>query len=600
MDLRKWGLIVVLCLLASVLRGQVYDVHGSDRLSVLSGQGWVVQHQSTAYDSLRLYISARAPRENKYRLYVLSKQGQTWGTPQPLFDTSATDSVEHLWPSIAPDGEHLYYVVERMQQKGKQQSVTRQIACASWSAQGWQPGEPIIISSDDDISPLVLADGVTMLFSRRVQTSHRESHYGLFYTRKMDAMNWLLPLPVVPKDGRSLYGGYMLAEGDSTLYLTEQICQRKDTSYHLTSISLPAAFRGRQYRVLTGCMTDEQTGRALRGTLDVYDALTAQRLFTAYTNPLTGRFRMALSPDKDYRIDAGAEGYSHYYITHEDKADIRLSKQLELTIGVYDALEQMPLRTERMQVFDLSTAKRVAVKQTTDSLGRIRIQLPLNKDYRLLCQKAGYYDYTLDLSTTKPIRFSESEFDITLSPKMTRVHVLLLDSETGDTLQGSVRGETYLRQRERCSLSCMAKGYFFADTTFVTDADTLQEVAVMLRPLKRDMVVELRNIQFAYNSYLLSDASHEELEKVRLLLLENPQMEIEVSAHTDDRGSDAYNDRLSSRRGESVARYLIKAGIAPQRIHTVGYGKRRPLVPNDSEENRERNRRVEFKVLSNE
>ena len=87
---------------------------------------------------------------------------------------------------------------------------------------------------------------------------------------------------------------------------------------------------------------------------------------------------------------------------------------------------------------------------------------------------------------------------------------------------------------------------------------------------------------------------------MRRLMEENPQMEIEVSAHTDDRGSDAYNDRLSSRRGEAVARYLIRAGVAAGRIHTVGYGKRRPLVPNDSEENRERNRRVEFKGLSNE
>ena len=169
-----------------------------------------------------------------------------------------------------------------------------------------------------------------------------------------------------------------------------------------------------------------------------------------------------------------------------------------------------------------------------------------------------------------------------------------------DTLRGSITGETYLRQQQVCSLSCMVRGYFFTDTTFVTVADTIQHIVVALHPLKKDMVVQLRNIQFAYNSYLLSETSFDELEKVRLLMVENPTMEIEVSAHTDDRGSDAYNDRLSTLRGESVARYLIKAGIQPQRIHTIGYGKRRPLVPNDSDENRERNRRVEFKVLSNE
>ena len=55
---------------------------------------------------------------------------------------------------------------------------------------------------------------------------------------------------------------------------------------------------------------------------------------------------MALKPNMDYRIDAGAEGYSHYYITHEETVEILLSKQLGLTISVYDALEQMPTRRE--------------------------------------------------------------------------------------------------------------------------------------------------------------------------------------------------------------------------------------------------------------
>ena len=87
-----------------------------------------------------------------------------------------------------------------------------------------------------------------------------------------------------------------------------------------------------------------------------------------------------------------------------------------------------------------------------------------------------------------------------------------------------------------------------------------------------------------------------ELDKVLKLLEANPELHIELSAHTDDIGTDAYNDQLSTKRGESALEYLVRKGINRSRLTSVGYGKHRPLVPNDSEENRAINRRVEFKV----
>lgn len=594
-------LTLCFCCLTLLANGQVYDVHGNTQLAYLTRQGWTIQHQSLTYDSLQLFMSARAPQQNTYQLYVVTKQRAMWSEPRQLFDTPTNDSVQYLWPAIAPDGEHLYYVIERTRRQGKQTIVTRHIAYATFSNQQWHTGEPIIISSGNDIAPLMLPDGETLLFSRWVQTSHRDGHYTLYHTCKIDANNWLIPQPMLSADTRSLYGGYLLSENDSILHVTEQICQRKDTTYRPVAVLLPKAARAKPYRILTGKIVDEHTQHAIQGIADVYDALTAQRLFTAHTHPSTGHFRIALPQNGKYRIDCTAPGYSHYYITDENHADIVLSQKLNLTIGVYDAKERTPLVPDRVSISDPVTGLQPpSAKYAADSLCHIRLTLPLNNDYRVVCSKRGYYDYTIDLSTGKPIRFAQSEFDITMQPKMTQVCVTLRDAETGDTLQGSIKGETYLRQQQVCTLSCMAQGYFFADTTFVTATDTVQHIVVTLHPLKKDMVVQLRNIQFAYNSYLLSETSFEELEKVRMLMVDNPTMEIEVSAHTDDRGSDAYNDRLSTLRSESVMRYLTKAGIQPQRIHTVGYGKRRPLVPNDSDENRERNRRVEFKVLSNE
>jgi outer membrane protein OmpA-like peptidoglycan-associated protein len=83
------------------------------------------------------------------------------------------------------------------------------------------------------------------------------------------------------------------------------------------------------------------------------------------------------------------------------------------------------------------------------------------------------------------------------------------------------------------------------------------------------------------------------------LLKENPAIEIEMSAHTDSRGSDDYNFKLSDNRARSVMDYILSKGIAPARIISQGYGETKPVVPNDTDENRQLNRRVEFKILKN-
>ena len=72
-----------------------------------------------------------------------------------------------------------------------------------------------------------------------------------------------------------------------------------------------------------------------------------------------------------------------------------------------------------------------------------------------------------------------------------------------------------------------------------------------------------------------------------------------MSAHTDSRGSDEYNLTLSDNRARSVREYIVSKGIPASRIISQGYGETNPEVPNDTDENRQLNRRVEFKILKN-
>jgi OOP family OmpA-OmpF porin len=77
-----------------------------------------------------------------------------------------------------------------------------------------------------------------------------------------------------------------------------------------------------------------------------------------------------------------------------------------------------------------------------------------------------------------------------------------------------------------------------------------------------------------------------------------PTLKIEISSHTDSKGSDDYNMKLSQSRSESVVGYLISHGIAKDRLVAQGYGETKPMDTNDTDAGRQNNRRSEFKILS--
>lgn len=105
------------------------------------------------------------------------------------------------------------------------------------------------------------------------------------------------------------------------------------------------------------------------------------------------------------------------------------------------------------------------------------------------------------------------------------------------------------------------------------------------------------NVTFATDSSDLKPAFFDVLNSVGLVLDKYEKTVIEVAGHTDSTGSDAYNQALSERRAESVARYLQSQGVSSQRIITVGMGERRPVADNSTAEGRQANRRVELTLV---
>ncbi|MFY0254428.1 OmpA family protein [Chitinophaga sp. 30R24] len=115
--------------------------------------------------------------------------------------------------------------------------------------------------------------------------------------------------------------------------------------------------------------------------------------------------------------------------------------------------------------------------------------------------------------------------------------------------------------------------------------------------------VVLDNVYYDFNKATLQEASFVSLDKLVQLLTANPDMHIELSAHTDSKGKPAFNQRLSEARAKSCVDYLVNKGIDPSRLTYKGYGDTQPIAPNtnddgsDNPEGRQKNRRTAFTII---
>jgi len=539
---------IVLFLIGTALCCSVFSQIKLPQLRDLEFSGWSIQHSVMSWDSLSIYFSAKEPQSTNYDIFVVYADGWRWTSPEKL--SSICTMQDELWPSVSSDGNMLFYILQTEKTLEKNSFDKTQIIRA-WNRDGqWKEAAPIIISGDEDLQPQIQEDNRTLFFSRRAESKHHDGSWQKWYSIMMDDHNWTNPLQV-----------------------TEPI-------------------EVRPILAASGKLITAKEKRPLsKGQVLVYDATNEQLLQKASVHPKTGRWNVALQQHRHYRLALTADGYSYHYIDistddlearkEHSYGEIALDNQLALAVQTYDAESQVILHSKR-QV------------------------LPLGQLHRLPLQQEGYHDTTLIVNTLRPTVFTETELDIAMRPKKSMHHFEVSDAQTGEHIPGvqlrlngqATPTDTALRIQKEYTLQVSAKGYIFYDTLFHTGNNTNDRtVAIRLIPLTKDLVLQLRNIQFEYDSYELAESSGTELDALAQLLLTNPTLRIELSSHTDDQGSDRYNDRLSSLRGQSVKKWLVTHDIEENRIEVVGYGKRKPLVPNDSDANRALNRRVEIKVI---
>ncbi|MDB5273064.1 MAG: peptidoglycan-associated lipoprotein [Chitinophagaceae bacterium] len=185
--------------------------------------------------------------------------------------------------------------------------------------------------------------------------------------------------------------------------------------------------------------------------------------------------------------------------------------------------------------------------------------------------------------------------------------LLLSSKEFTDRPPANKNDSSYLynvssQKEQRYTLIVKKKGFAFATVNFVLTRyeGKMQEVKIPIKMAKAKpgTIVQLRNIYYDFNQYVLRETSYASLNNLLEFMRENPLVKVEIRSHTDSKGTPAYNLALSQKRAQSVVNFLKANGVNSKRIRAKGYGEGLPLVSNDDEEEgRELNRRTEFKII---
>lgn len=247
--------------------------------------------------------------------------------------------------------------------------------------------------------------------------------------------------------------------------------------------------------------------------------------------------------------------------------------------------------------------------------------LPVFQSFYIKATSLGYKSYIGSISTryeTADVTELRDTIYMNLGEDVVTLAGTVYDAFTREKITGKIeissedhfaqliradqsgRFKTAITPEQLYTIKVSAEGYeaVVEKAKFDVDPDIPEYIKdFYLDKLDFDKDYRLNNIYFDFDRATLRPASIKELRNLKFLLERYPDVRVELSAHTDNVGSRAYNQVLSRRRAESVVSWLIKNGIPKNRLVPKGYSFDKPVAPNDSPENRQLNRRVEFKFL---
>jgi outer membrane protein OmpA-like peptidoglycan-associated protein len=290
---------------------------------------------------------------------------------------------------------------------------------------------------------------------------------------------------------------------------------------------------------------------------------------------------------------------------------------------VIDIATMSPIPNATILLKDAQNREVLQVVANTDADGNYRFQVPYDQTYTIIGVKNGYFQKEVkvkssdksgyldrvDLPLTAYAYAAEGRVYYSDDGKPADGATVLLKGVDGEVLQEMVVTEDGLYHfglspESQYTLEAFKAAY--PPQSIVLDTRgkpaTIIYSDLQLFAYEKGKVIRLDNIYYDYDRHEIRTDAARELDRLVKIMRDNPTMKIELSSHTDARGSDAYNLRLSQRRAQSAVDYLISKGIDSSRLVAKGYGETRLLnhCANDvecSDADHQFNRRTEFTIL---
>ncbi|MBL1280512.1 MAG: OmpA family protein [Fluviicola sp.] len=302
---------------------------------------------------------------------------------------------------------------------------------------------------------------------------------------------------------------------------------------------------------------------------------------------------------------------------------VKRKLSIDLVVDVFEKYKELePAPNQLVWIKNMTTQELDSI--ATDDSGKIKTSIKINNEYRIYASKDEFILLKEAAVNTNGVR-KDSTYtaELVLKPTTIIIHLRVVEKATGKIIpmatttitDYNLKKDTTIITNEEGMVTLKVdrnkvlwahgskKGFIDADVSFNTtnETDKIIDIELALNPIKKGQKFKLENIFYDLNKSTLREESMASLDKLSIFLLDN-DLKIELSAHTDSRGSSSYNQRLSQRRAQSCVDYLKKKGVLSKNMRAKGYGEYKLVnrCKNGvkcSEEEHQENRRTEVKIL---
>lgn len=584
--------------------------------------GFDIRYPQLNFDNNKLYFSAKAPEKANYDIYYSTYKNGKWTAPVEL-DIGINSMLDEDAPTISADEKKILFT-RPLPAEEKADEFCGQLFFSELTESGtWSDPEllPPVYNTGCVCSPYYSRDNKTFFYSSYEDVSDTEGkriarkQFSIFWA-KVDGLFRYNPKPVISLiEGQDLISPSL--NRDSTIYYNVGEYSRGEDriTSAIKSKKLSGSFKPVEMSLVTGRVTDEQ-GNPLAAIIQVINPYTT-KVYQQADSDEQGNYQIFVPQGEQFSLLAYKDEYSAQSKLIESSGrlmtnNFELFPSVDITFNVFDEEFYFPIDAS-ISLYDSDFAFIETIEMTQGE----QTKISLGKELNIIFNSENYFSDTLNLPFNEEVIFDFFDFDIELTRTLKDVSLSFSD-ESGNNLGLEItvynvsRNEKtkrqvkdgkitlQLRDGETYEISTSAEGYsYYSAELDLSEEQELTEMNATLQSVENVSLV-LDNITFELNSYELNSASYEELNKLVGYLSENEKYKVEISAHTDNAGADKYNLQLSNLRANSVLQYLQDNAISQERLVAIGYGESNPIVPNDTEENMAKNRRVEFKILTEE